>query len=332
MRASVLKIMVVGALEPASAAALREVRVAVDEAPDGSWLSLLRAVRSSKPQLVLARAGHLNAALVGRATSVPVVIEAGAGDATNSVAWASRLAARTICGSAALRDALLALGAPPAKVSILRSLLPSAAPQDAPAKVDGGPTWVVCAAPIDEEDRGVSDLLLAFLSVARSRPDARLLLAGPGGGARAIHQAEAAGLRGRVSWLPATPALLAQTLSTATVFVGPARTPAYADAVPEAMLAGAAILATAVGPHPAWLREGKTGFLVPPKAPVALAARLGQLLDDAALCSRLGAEARRTALEWCTPRAQAQELARCFQSVTRPLSSMAVPLLQRKMA
>src|SRR5205085_9978323 len=111
--------------------------------------------------------------------------------------------------------------------------------------------------PIDEPDRGVSDLMLAFLSVARSRPSARLLLAGPGAGARVLAQAEVAGLRGRVAWIPATPAQLPQLFANAAIVVGPARTPSFADAVIEAMAAGAPVVASAVGPHPAWIREGR---------------------------------------------------------------------------
>ena len=162
MRGSIQKALVVGGMEPAHAAALRELHVAVEVVADGSWLSLLRAVRASRPQVILARTAHLKSVLVGRAASVPVVLEAGAADATLSVARAGRAAARTICGGAALRDALLALGATPAKTSLIRGLLPADGPPPSGPRSEAAPAWVVATAPIDEADRGVSDLVLAF--------------------------------------------------------------------------------------------------------------------------------------------------------------------------
>src|SRR5437588_9707228 len=38
----------------------------------------------------------------------------------------------------------------------------------------------------------------------------------------------------------------------------------------EALALGAPVVATAIGPHPTWIREGRTGWLVPPRAPAAL--------------------------------------------------------------
>lgn len=332
MPESVKRVLVVGGLQAADAAALRELMISVEVVCGASWLTLLREARETRPSLIYARQEHLKAALVGRAASVPVVVEAGASDDALTVARAARLSARAVCGSAAMRDLLIANGAAPARTGLLRGLLPADGPHRACDLPPNAPRWIVSAAPIDETDRGISDLVLAFLTVARSRPNVKLLLTGPGAGARVIDQAEAAGFRGRVAWLPVPPAQLPQMLASSTVFVGPARTPAYADAIPEAMAAGAAIVATAVGPHPAWLREGRTGFLVPPKAPVALAARLGQLLDDPALALRLGAEARKVALDASAPRSRAVELSRCFHAVVRPLSSMHVPILERKTA
>ena len=48
-----------------------------------------------------------------------------------------------------------------------------------------------------------------------------------------------------------------------------------------------------MGGTPEIVRDGETGFLVPPGAPAALARRILELLDDAPLCSRMGASGRR---------------------------------------
>jgi hypothetical protein len=316
MGSSIERVLLVGDLEPAVVVALRALGVTVEAAPSTSWWGLARALRA-RPQLVLARAAFRKAALLGRVTSVPVVIAARPDDHATSVARGARFAARTVCGGAALRDLLLAEGAPAARTAVLRCLQPVSEPAGS-----GGASlrarWVVSAAPLDEPDRGVSDLLLAFLSVARTRPWARLLLAGPGAGARLLGQAEAGGLRGRVSWVPATPLQLPSLFAAASAAVGPSRSPAFADAIPEAMAAGAPLVATDVGAHPRWIREGRTGLLVPPRSPATLAARLAHLLDHPEEARTLGDEARRAAREQASPRARAAELLRCFESALRP--------------
>ena len=67
----------------------------------------------------------------------------------------------------------------------------------------------------------------------------------------------------------------------------------------EAMAAGVPVVATAVSGVPEVLRDGKTGLLVGPDDPAALAEALARLLDDPALSDRLTAEARNWAVENC---------------------------------
>jgi glycosyltransferase involved in cell wall biosynthesis len=104
--------------------------------------------------------------------------------------------------------------------------------------------------------------------------------------------------------------------------VGPSRSGNHPDALPEALAVGAPVVATAIGSHPTWIREGRTGWLVPPRAPAALAARLAQVVDDPQTARKVGEQARLAALELVAPRAVAQELARCYAAVGR------VPALQ----
>ncbi len=65
--------------------------------------------------------------------------------------------------------------------------------------------------------------------------------------------------------------------------------------VPEAMSAGLPIVATAVGGLPSVIDEGKTGLLVPVEV-TALRGALKKLIDDRALATTLGAQARDIAL------------------------------------
>jgi glycosyltransferase involved in cell wall biosynthesis len=70
--------------------------------------------------------------------------------------------------------------------------------------------------------------------------------------------------------------------------------------------------------HATWIREGRTGFLVPPRAPSALAARLLQVLDDPALAQRVGEAARKDAIEHQRADRIALSLSRVWSGIARP--------------
>ncbi|QHM71995.1 glycosyltransferase family 4 protein [Mixta intestinalis] len=65
----------------------------------------------------------------------------------------------------------------------------------------------------------------------------------------------------------------------------------------EYMAAGLPVITTRTGHLAEIVSEGQTGLLVDPDNPVALCAALERLLDDRALCLRLGAAAKRQATE-----------------------------------
>lgn len=65
----------------------------------------------------------------------------------------------------------------------------------------------------------------------------------------------------------------------------------------EYMAAGTAVVASAIGQLPAVIDDGRTGLLVPPGDPAALAQALIRLRDDSALREALGAQARRAVCE-----------------------------------
>lgn len=61
------------------------------------------------------------------------------------------------------------------------------------------------------------------------------------------------------------------------------------NAVMEYMAAGLPVVATDVGGNPELVQEGRTGFLVPPDDPAALAGAIGRVLDDPENGRRMGA-------------------------------------------
>src|SRR5207237_5971544 len=149
----------------------------------------------------------------------------------------------------------LAAGAPAATTCVLRSVLDVDEDMRAsglfPPMLDPVIRWVVAASPCDGPDRGHQDLLLAFLSLARTRPRLKLLIAGEGLEAfRLRQQADAAGMSNRVVVHPVSLEQLPSVFSRAAAVVGPSRTGSSPDPLPEALAAGAPGGAGAVGSHP----------------------------------------------------------------------------------
>jgi glycosyltransferase involved in cell wall biosynthesis len=100
-------------------------------------------------------------------------------------------------------------------------------------------------------------------------------------------------------------------LSTFDVFALPSRFEGFPLAVLEAMLARSAVVAADVGSIPEVVRDGETGFLVPPENPPALAHAIRGLLADAGLRRRLGEQGRQLVLKRFT----AAHMASAFESL-----------------
>jgi glycosyltransferase involved in cell wall biosynthesis len=81
-------------------------------------------------------------------------------------------------------------------------------------------------------------------------------------------------------------------LAASDLFVLPSRSEAFPNAVLEAMAAGLPIVASAVGGILELIEDDRTGLLVRPDDPAALADRICRLMSVPGLASRLGAAAR----------------------------------------
>jgi glycosyltransferase involved in cell wall biosynthesis len=98
-----------------------------------------------------------------------------------------------------------------------------------------------------------------------------------------------------------------ESLNRASLFVLPSRTEGMPVALMEAMASGKAVVATRVGGVPELLEEGRSGVIVAPEDPPALAGALSELLADPARRRALGSAARdrvvdRFRLSECTAR------------------------------
>jgi hypothetical protein len=95
----------------------------------------------------------------------------------------------------------------------------------------------------------------------------------------------------------------------------------------EAMACGTPVVGTAVGGIKSTVVDGKTGFLVPPNDPAALAAKLAWLQRNPQESQRLGWAGRRRAYRSFTWRSVAARIAEVYESVMPPLPFYAAPQL-----
>jgi glycosyltransferase involved in cell wall biosynthesis len=132
--------------------------------------------------------------------------------------------------------------------------------------------------------KGGTFLLDAFELVRRRRPSARLLIAGPSEPLALPAGAEQLG--------PVLYEGLEQLFARATVFTLPTLWEPFGIAFLDAMACGVPCVGTAIEAVPEIVEDGKTGLLVPPGDPAALAEALLALLGDPARARAMGAAGR----------------------------------------
>lgn len=109
---------------------------------------------------------------------------------------------------------------------------------------------------------------------------------------------------------------LACRLASAWVQVVPSRwAEPFGNITTEAMMRGTAVVATACGGSLEIVKEGKTGFLVPPGDDQILAERLLTILTDQELAERLGRAGRQRMLEKFGQDTYLQQLLAIYQKV-----------------
>ncbi len=143
--------------------------------------------------------------------------------------------------------------------------------------------------------KGIDILLAAWAGVLEKRPDAELAICGADeSGGHYQDLARRLGLKARFLGVVSRERLW-QLFAQARVFVLASRCDAAPMAVLEAMSFGKAVLATRSGGAEDFIEDGETGLLAPAENVAALRDGLLRLLEDAALCRRLGQRARAAA-------------------------------------
>jgi sugar transferase (PEP-CTERM/EpsH1 system associated) len=138
-------------------------------------------------------------------------------------------------------------------------------------------------------------LIRAFARVHAARPEARLVIVGGerGGGSQGELEALAGsqGVRDAV-FFPGVRQDISRLLALSDVYVNSSVFEGMSNTILEAMAASRPVVATDVGGNPELVRDGVSGYLVPPQDEAGLAGRLVELLADSALAKAQGAAGR----------------------------------------
>ena len=260
---------------------------------------------------------NLPGLLAGRLARVPVLVAGKRGydphlDATRRRVdtFARRLADVTVVNAGALRDWLAKEeGARPVRV------IPNCVLERGPISPIADPIVGMVANFVPPKDH--LTFVRAASIVAAAVPAAEFHLVGSGpleAPARAL--VEELGLSGRVRFLGRlAPEGVWSALGRFAVSVLSSESEGMPNAVLEAMLAGRPVVATRVPGMDEVVREGVTGYLVPPRDAAALASAVTRLLKDPAAAVRMGAAGRRHVLDAHGPDRMVDEFVRLWREL-----------------
>ncbi len=263
---------------------------------------LRRVLREVAPDLLHLHTGRATwlGALAARGLGIPVLTTRRMDRTVKRNArnrWLYRAGVRrAVAISPAVAEALLEGGVEPLRVRTIPSAVDPASlrPRRSRAAVRAAegvapeePLLLALAALVRR--KGIDVLLEALERLAAEGRAPRLWIAGDGPVRAALErQASAASLAERVRFLGRREDA-ADLLAACDVFVMPSRREGLGVAALEAMAAGRPVVASRVGGLATAVLDARTGLLVPPEDPAALAEALSTLLGDGALRARLGA-------------------------------------------
>lgn len=146
--------------------------------------------------------------------------------------------------------------------------------------------------------KGTRYLVEAFSRVAARDPEATLSLVGTGMEEAGVKASFPSSLHNRLRVVPRVPAEdVPRVYAEHDIFVFPSLFESMSLVVPEAMASAMPIVTTRACGMQDVIEDGITGLLVAPRDAEGLAARLRMLLNNPALCARLGKTAQKKARE-----------------------------------
>jgi glycosyltransferase involved in cell wall biosynthesis/peptidoglycan/xylan/chitin deacetylase (PgdA/CDA1 family) len=198
---------------------------------------------------------------------------------------------RVVANSQAAADRLRLEGVAEEKIRVIpNGIDPDTFP---PRQYSTYPRRIALVACLRQEKR-IDVLIDATPRILTRHPDAEIIIAGDGTCRDAlIEQARGLGVADRVRFLGHRDDVPA-VLSAADIFVLTSRSEAFPNSVMEAMASGLPVVASAVGGILELVVDGRTGRLVPPGKPEALADALLGLLDQPERVEAFGRAGRRS--------------------------------------
>ncbi|HUK11418.1 MAG TPA: glycosyltransferase [Stellaceae bacterium] len=290
-------------------------------------------LRELRPRLVHAQFGRGGALAlpIARALRIPLVVTFHGGDATKQTHYRRRLfptiyqrrlgalqreASAFVCVSDFVRDRLLERGFPPGKLRVIRL----GAEIDAATPPPSGRPCLLFVGRFVEK-KGAAHLIEAARLLKNEGRALQLVLVGDGPLLAALRQeAQGAGAVEFPGWLPN--AEVRRRMAGALAVVVPSVTARSGDSeglptvAVEAMAEGTPVIGTREGGIAEAVEDGRTGLLVRPADPRALADAVGRLLDDPATRQAMGIAARERAQRSFDARAQSRLLEDLLLSVS----------------
>lgn len=239
-----------------------------------------------------------------------------------SKATYSGLPDHVVCVSQAVQDYLAGAGVPTARLSTVPTGVDS-------LRFDPAHTQATLRAELQLPDsapligtvailrmkKGYQDLIAAIPRVLAAVPDAHFVFAGDGPQRQNIeHALTTAGLNERVHLLGLRRDI-PQVLKSLDLFVLPTHQEALGTSYIEAQAMGVPVIGTRVGGVPATMIEGRTGLLVPPHDPAALAEAIIALAADPARRHAMSAACRAWVLSEYTVQKMAERMHALYEQV-----------------
>ena len=247
-----------------------------------------------------------------------------------AVGLANRLAARVLCNSEATRDAFVAAGGDASRADVVYNGI-DPAPFDAVTDLDRAAARASLGLPAGAPVVGVFSRIDTWKGqgvLLDALPDVpgvwALFVGGAPWGREALaadlrRQSDAVGVADRVvfaGFRDDVPALMGAC--TVVAHTSTAAEP-FGRVIVEGMLAGRPVVATDAGGAREVVADGRTGWLVPPGDPAALARAVGQALDGGAEVDARTVAASREARRRFSPAAMVEGVARALrQAAARP--------------
>lgn len=169
----------------------------------------------------------------------------------------------------------------------------------------------ICIGRLDQR-KGINVVLTAWQKVLKACPNATLEIVGSG---QKSLERQVANTPAVLHSMQLTRDELFKRIARAQLLLSASYLEGFGLTVLEAMLLGTAVCVTDVDGHRAQIQPNKTGVLVPPGDPKALAAAITGLLNNADQCYELAQYAQTTAVEKCSTKRISKSLQQALSAL-----------------